>query len=60
MILSALGAALLAAAANVLGAAAVTSRRRWSVKALEAMVALSAGFMICASLADMLPADRLP
>lgn len=55
MILSALGAALLAAGANVLGAAAVTSRRRWSVKALEAMVALSAGFMICASLADMLP-----
>ncbi len=55
MIPTALGAALMAAAANVLGAAAVTSRRRWSVKALEAMVALSAGFMICASLADMLP-----
>ena len=55
MISTALGAALAAAAANVLGAAAVTSRRRWSVRALEAMVALSAGFMICASLADMLP-----
>ena len=55
MIPTALGAALMAAAANVLGAAAVTSRRRWSVKALEAMVAFSAGFMICASLADMLP-----
>ena len=55
MIPTALGAALMAAAANVLGAAAVTSRRQWSVQALEAMVALSAGFMICASLADMLP-----
>ncbi|HEX6059666.1 MAG TPA: ZIP family metal transporter [Gemmatimonadaceae bacterium] len=55
MISTALGAAVAAAAANVLGAAAVTSRRRWSVRALEAMVALSAGFMICASLADMLP-----
>ena len=55
MISTALGAALAAAAANVLGAAAVTSRRRWSVRALEAMVALSAGFMISASLADMLP-----
>ena len=55
MISTALGAALAAAAANVIGAAAVTSRRRWSVRALEAMVALSAGFMICASLADMLP-----
>jgi ZIP family zinc transporter/zinc and cadmium transporter len=55
VISTALGAALAAAAANVLGAAAVTSRRRWSVRALEAMVALSAGFMICASLADMLP-----
>jgi zinc and cadmium transporter len=52
---TALGAALAAAAANVLGAAAVTSRRRWSVAALESMVALSAGFMICASLADILP-----
>ncbi|HKG94569.1 MAG TPA: ZIP family metal transporter [Gemmatimonadaceae bacterium] len=47
--------AVAAAAANVLGAAAVTSRRRWSVQALEAMVALAAGFMVSASLTDMLP-----
>ena len=47
--------AVAAAAANVLGAAAVTSRRRWSVSALEAMVALSAGFMVSAAVTDMLP-----
>ncbi|MDF1503038.1 ZIP family metal transporter [Roseisolibacter sp. H3M3-2] len=52
---TALGFAVLAAAANLLGAAAVASRRRWSVRTLETMVALSAGFMIAVALADVLP-----
>ena len=42
--------ALIAASANVLGAVAVTSRARWSMRALDVMVALSAGFMIAVSL----------
>ena len=52
---AALGFALVAAAANLLGAAAVTSRRRWSVRSLETMIALSAGFMIAVGLGDLLP-----
>jgi len=51
----ALGYAAVAAAANVLGSVAVTARPRWSVRALDAMVALSAGFMICVSLTEILP-----
>ena len=47
--------ALIAAAANVLGAAAVTSGARWSMRALDTMVALSAGFMIAVSLGELLP-----
>jgi len=47
--------ALVAALANVLGAAAVTSRARWSMRALDVMVALSAGFMIAVSLGELLP-----
>ena len=47
--------AIAAAAANVLGAAAVTSRRQWSVSALESMVALSAGFMVAAVMVDIFP-----
>jgi zinc and cadmium transporter len=47
--------ALLAALANVLGAVAVTSRARWSMRALDVMVALSAGFMIAVSLGELLP-----
>ena len=47
--------ALIAALANVLGAAAVTSRTRWSMRALDVMVALSAGFMIAVSVAELLP-----
>jgi ZIP family zinc transporter/zinc and cadmium transporter len=46
---------LIAAGANVLGAAAVTSRSRWSVSALDKMIALSAGFMISVALADLVP-----
>lgn len=52
---TALAFALVAAGANVLGAAAVASRRRWSVSALETMLALSAGFMIAVALVDLVP-----
>lgn len=55
MSLTPLGYALLAALANILGAVAVTSRARWSMRALETMVALSAGFMIAVSLGELLP-----
>lgn len=47
--------ALVAALANVAGAAAVTWRARWSVEALDTLVALAAGFMISASLIDIFP-----
>jgi len=47
--------ALIAALANVLGAAAVTSRARWSMRALDVMVAVSAGFMMAVSLGELLP-----
>jgi zinc and cadmium transporter len=45
----------IAAIANVIGAAAVVARSRWSVRALENMVALSAGFMISVALLDLAP-----
>jgi ZIP family zinc transporter/zinc and cadmium transporter len=45
----------IAASANLLGAAAVVSRSRWSVKALENMVAFSAGFMVSVALLDLAP-----
>lgn len=47
--------AALAALGNVLGALAVASRTRWSVRALEAMTALAAGFMIAVALIDLFP-----
>ncbi|HEX2722403.1 MAG TPA: ZIP family metal transporter [Gemmatimonadaceae bacterium] len=46
---------LVAGVANIVGAAAVTSRSRWSVPALEKLVALSAGFMIAVALLDLAP-----
>jgi ZIP family zinc transporter/zinc and cadmium transporter len=46
---------LIAASANVVGALAVTSRAKWSLSALDKMVALSAGFMISVALADLVP-----
>jgi ZIP family zinc transporter/zinc and cadmium transporter len=52
---AALALAVVAAAANVLGAAAVTWRREWSTRALETMIALAAGFMIAASVTDIFP-----
>ena len=52
---TALALALAAAAANVMGAAAVTWRREWSARALETMIALAAGFLIAASITDIFP-----
>jgi len=46
---------LIAAGANVVGAAAVTSRSRWSLSALDKLIALSAGFMISVALLDLIP-----
>lgn len=44
-----------AASANVVGAVAVISRSQWSVRALDNMVALSAGFMVSVALLDLAP-----
>ena len=49
------GYALLAAGANVLGALAVTSRARWSMRALDTMIALAAGFMNAVAIVEILP-----
>ena len=46
---------LIAAGANLLGAAAVTSRSRWTAPALEKLIALSAGFMVSVALLDLVP-----
>ena len=47
--------AIAAASANLLGAVAVTSRARWSVRALDGMLAFAAGFMIAVALIDLFP-----
>jgi zinc and cadmium transporter len=47
--------AINAALANLLGAGTVTWRANWSVRALETMTALAAGFMISVALTDILP-----
>jgi zinc and cadmium transporter len=44
-----------AAGANLLGAVAVTWRTRWSTRALDAMLAFAAGFMISVALLDLVP-----
>lgn len=46
---------LIAAGANLLGAAAVASRSRWTAPALEKLIALSAGFMVSVALLDLVP-----
>jgi ZIP family zinc transporter/zinc and cadmium transporter len=46
---------LLAAVANVAGAAAVAWRSKWSVPALEKLIALSAGFMVSVAILDLAP-----
>lgn len=52
---TALAYTAIAASANIIGAAAIVSRSRWSVRALETMVALSAGFMVSVALLDLAP-----
>lgn len=55
MIRPAVAYTLIAASANVVGAAAVTSRAKWSLSALDMLIALSAGFMISVALLDLVP-----
>jgi ZIP family zinc transporter/zinc and cadmium transporter len=47
--------AVAAAGANLLGAVAVTWRSKWSARALDAMLAFAAGFMIAVALIDLFP-----
>jgi zinc transporter ZupT len=51
----ALAYAAIAAGANILGAAAVASRRKWSAAALDRLIAFSAGFMISVALLEIIP-----
>jgi ZIP family zinc transporter/zinc and cadmium transporter len=46
---------LSAAAANIVGALAVTSGRRWSVDALDRMLAFAAGFLLAVAFVDLIP-----
>ena len=46
---------LSAAAANIVGALAVTSGRRWSVEALDRMLAFAAGFLLSVAFVDLIP-----
>ncbi|MBA4070581.1 MAG: ZIP family magnesium transporter [Gemmatimonas sp.] len=46
---------IVAALANVAGAAAVLSRRGWSARSLEFVLAFSAGFLVAVSLGDLVP-----
>ena len=47
--------ALAAAAANLLGALAVTSGARWGVRALDLTIAFAAGFLVCVAFLDLFP-----
>lgn len=47
--------AVLAAAGNLVGAAAVTARPRWSPRTLELLLAFSAGFLVVVALAGLVP-----
>lgn len=44
-----------AAAANILGAVAVISRARWSLRALDLILSLAAGFLISVTILDLFP-----
>lgn len=46
---------LSAAAANIIGALAVTSGRRWSVAALDRLLAFAAGFLLSVSFVELVP-----
>lgn len=50
-----LTAGVVAAAADVVGAAAVTMRARWNATALSLLLAMAAGFMLAVALTDLLP-----
>jgi len=52
---AALVASVVAALANVVGAAFVTGRRVWSPRDLDMMIAFSGGFMIAVAVVDMIP-----
>lgn len=47
--------AVAAASANLLGGAAVATRTRWSVRALDYLVSLAAGFLISVTLLELFP-----
>ena len=47
--------AVVAAGANVLGALAVTSRRRWSPRGLELLLGVSAGFLLSVTVLSIFP-----
>ena len=47
--------AIAAAGANVLGAVAVISHKRWSLRALDLILSLAAGFLISVTLLDLFP-----
>ncbi|MFM8782334.1 MAG: ZIP family metal transporter, partial [Gemmatimonadota bacterium] len=47
--------AVVAAAGNVVGAAAITARPKWAPRTLELLLALSAGFLVAVSLTGLLP-----
>jgi ZIP family zinc transporter/zinc and cadmium transporter len=47
--------AVAAALANVVGALAVTSGARWSVRALDRLLAFAAGFLLSVAFVDLLP-----
>lgn len=53
--MNAIGYALLAAVSNVAGALVVTGSRRRSVGALNALIAVSAGFMVSVALVSLVP-----
>ena len=55
MISPAVAYTLIAASANVVGAAAVTSQSRLSISALDKLIAFSAGFLISVALAELVP-----
>lgn len=46
---------LAAAAANIVGAVAVTSGRRWSVQALDRTLAFTAGFLLSVAFVELIP-----
>ena len=47
--------AVSAAGANIIGAIAVTSGRRWSVQALDRILAFAAGFLLSVAFVDLIP-----